>query len=129
MKKTRRMRALTLFVIAGVVAIVACSARAKDSKSDTMYAGVYLDGVYVGGLTKDEAMEEYDKYIDGIGDLKLTFATDVGTCYTTLDQLNVSVSAQKGKMKIKAVQKASVVIPERKIRQKKIIEKLAEQEG
>lgn len=45
------------------------------------------------------------------------------------DQMNVSVSAQKGKMKIKAVQKASVVIPERKIRQKKIIEKLAEQEG
>ncbi len=94
MKKTRRMRALTLFVIAGVVAIVACSARAKDSKSDTIYAGVYLDGVYVGGLTKDEAMEEYDKYIDGIGDLKLTFATDVGTCYTTLDQLNVSVSVE-----------------------------------
>ena len=45
------------------------------------------------------------------------------------DQVNVSVSAQKGKMKIKAVQKASVVIPERKIRQKTIIEKLAEQEG
>lgn len=44
------------------------------------------------------------------------------------DQVNVSVSAQKGHMKIKAVQKAYVVVPEKKIRQKKIIEKLAEQE-
>lgn len=45
------------------------------------------------------------------------------------DRVNVSVSAQKGQMKIKAVQEASVVVPEKKIRQKKIIEKLAEQEG
>lgn len=44
------------------------------------------------------------------------------------DRVNVSVSAQKGQMKIKAVQKASVVVPEKKIRQKKIIKKLAEQE-
>ena len=44
------------------------------------------------------------------------------------DQVKVSVSAQKGHMKIKAVQKASVVVSEKKIRQKKIIEKLAEQE-
>lgn len=94
MKRITKLRAITFLLIAGTLAVAAGTARAKESDNDTIYAGVYLDGVYVGGLTKEEAMEEYDKYIDGIDDLKITFATDVGTCSTTLKDLGVSVSVE-----------------------------------
>lgn len=47
---------------------------------------------------------------------------------TSSDQVNVLVLAEKGRMKIRTEQKASVVVPEEKIRRKKILEKLAEQE-
>lgn len=94
MKRITKLRAITFLLIAGTLAVAAGTARAKEADNDTIYAGVYLDGVYVGGLTKEEAMEEYDQYIDGIDDLKITFATDVGTCSTTLKDLGVSVSVE-----------------------------------
>lgn len=94
MKKTRIMRMLAVIIIAGVIVVAACSAKAKESGDATIYGGVYLDGVYVGGLTKEEAMEEYDKYIDGIDRLQLTFSTSVGSHSITLEQLGVSVSVE-----------------------------------
>lgn len=94
MKKTKVLRTLAILMITGAVAVAACTARAKESKDATIYAGVYLDGVYVGGLTKEEAMDEYDKYIDGIEKLNLTFTTSVGSHSVTLDELGVSVSVE-----------------------------------
>lgn len=94
MKKTKVLRTLAILMITGAVAVAACTARAKSSDDATIYAGVYLDGVYVGGLTKDQAMEEYDKYIDGIDNLNLTFTTSVGSHSVTLDELGVSVSVE-----------------------------------
>ena len=44
------------------------------------------------------------------------------------NQVEVSVNATKGSMKIKTEQKASIVVPEQKIRRKKIIEKLVKEE-
>ena len=37
---------------------------AGNKEDQTIYSGVYLDGVYVGGLTKEEAMEEYNKIME-----------------------------------------------------------------
>ena len=94
MKKTKVLRTLAILMITGAVAVAAYTAKAKNAKDATIYAGVYLDGVYVGGLTKDQAMEEYDKYIDGIDNLNLTFTTSVGSHSVTLDELGVSVSVE-----------------------------------
>lgn len=67
---------------------------AEDKGGQTIYAGVYLDGVYVGGLTKEEAMEEYDKYIDGVEDIDVTFTTVQGSYTTTLGEIGVEVSVE-----------------------------------
>lgn len=87
-------------VIGIIVCMVFCAAgmglkvSAAKEKEQKIYAGVYLDSVYVGGLTKDQAMEEYEKYIDGIDKLNLTFKTSKGTYSTTLGEVNVSVSLE-----------------------------------
>lgn len=81
---------LTVCFAVGVVK----KAAAEQDAAQKIYAGVYLDSVYVGGLTKEQAMEEYDKYIDGIDKLNLTFKTSKGTYSTTLGEVNVSVSLE-----------------------------------
>ena len=94
MKKKVIFRIVTLVLLIGVLVAGATRATVAKSGNQTIYAGVYLDGVYVGGLTKEEAMAEYDKYIAGIEDLNVTFTTVVGSYSTTLKDLNVSVSVE-----------------------------------
>lgn len=62
--------------------------------SSTIYSGVYLDDVYVGGLTRKEAMEEYESYINGADKLKLTFDTNAGSFSTTLKDIDVNISSE-----------------------------------
>ena len=62
--------------------------------TDTIYSGVYLDDVYVGGLTKSEAIDEYSAYIRGIDRLKLTFTTANGSFSTTFKDIGIDVSAE-----------------------------------
>ena len=64
------------------------------SDNGTIYSGVFLDDVYVGGLTKTEAMKEYEAYINGIDKLKLTFTTGVGSFSTTFKDIGLQVSAE-----------------------------------
>lgn len=64
------------------------------SDTDTIYSGVYLDDVYVGGLTKSEAIDEYSSYIRGIDRLKLTFTTSNGSFSTTLKDIDLDVSPE-----------------------------------
>lgn len=94
MKRTKVLKIMTLMLVAGIAATGIYKVRAEKADNRTIYAGVYLDGVYVGGLTKEEAMEEYDKYIDGIGDLNLTLTTSVGSYTTTLEDIGVNVSVE-----------------------------------
>ncbi len=68
---------------------------AAKEEEQTIYAGVYLDGAYVGGLTKEEAIEEYQDYMKGIDSLKLTFTTSLGEYTTSLGDLNISVSPEE----------------------------------
>lgn len=65
-----------------------------DDDTATIYSGVYVDDVYVGGLTKTEAIEEYEDYIRGIDKLKLTFTTSSGSFSTTLADIGIDVSAE-----------------------------------
>ncbi|MBQ9984604.1 MAG: VanW family protein [Lachnospiraceae bacterium] len=95
-KRIRRFTsAIALFLLVGFgVSTMYRVAMAEDANKKTIHAGVYLDGVYVGGLTKEEAMEEYDKYIDGIEDLDVTFTTVQGSYSTSLKDIGVSVSVE-----------------------------------
>lgn len=93
MKKTG-CKLTAIFLAAGLVFAGASRIKAAQTDNQTIYGGVYLDGVYVGGLTKEEAIEEYEHYVDGIENLKLTFTTSVGSYSTTLEAIGVSVSAE-----------------------------------
>ncbi len=94
--RTKRLiRAIAFVLLAGLgVSVMYNVAMAEKKEQDKIYAGVYLDGVYVGGLTKEEAMEEYDKYIEGVEDLEVTFTTVQGSYSVALKDIGVSVSVE-----------------------------------
>lgn len=92
--KKKGLKLTALLLAAGVISVGTYYAASAKSDKQAIYAGVYLDGVYVGGLTKDEAMEEYDHYVDGIENLKLTFTTSAGSYSTTLEEIGVSISVE-----------------------------------
>lgn len=90
--KKKTFLSLIILVIGFLAGSLVFRAAAATEDEQRIYDGVYLDSVYVGGLTKEQAREEYEKYIDGIGKLNLTFKTSKGTYSTTLEEINVSVS-------------------------------------
>lgn len=92
--KKKVLKLTALWLVLGVILAGASHVAFAKKDNQTIYGGVYLDGVYVGGLTKDEAMEEYDRYVDGIENLKLTFKTSVGSYSTTLKEIGVSISVE-----------------------------------
>lgn len=146
MKKRNILKAVGLLLLVGAVVTANYHIAAAKSDKQTIYAGVYLDGVYVGGLTKEEAMEEYDEYIDGIEDLKLTFTTNAGSYSTTLKDIGVSVSVEdavntafnygrQGNIltrfkEIKALEEENVVlIPKKEFDEDKLKDKLENETG
>ena len=91
----KQLMTIALFLLVGFgVTTTYRVVMAENKDKQTIYAGVYLDGVYVGGLTKEEAMEEYDKYIDGVEDLDVTFTTAQGSYTTKLGDIGVEVSVE-----------------------------------
>ena len=141
------LKSFIVCLFAGAVVTSLChAASAKEKEQQTIYEGIYLDGVDVGGLTKEEAEEAYEKYIDGIGDLNLTFETSVGSYSTTLDEIGVFVSAKEAVEQaynygrqgnilnrykdIKALEKEEVVlVADKEISTKKLKEKLEKETG
>ncbi|MCM1158193.1 MAG: VanW family protein [Bacteroidales bacterium] len=141
MKKMRALK-IVFMVLAAGIAFTAISRMAfAKSDKDIIYAGVYLDEVYVGGLTKEEAMEEYDKYIDGIENLDMTFTTSVGSYSLQLKDIDVSVSVEEAVDKayhygrqgniltrykeIRALEEENVVlVPEKKFNKTRLKSKL-----
>lgn len=135
--------AIALFLVVGLGVSTMCHVVLAENKDEqTIYAGVYLDGIYVGGLTKDEAMEEYDKYIQGVEDLNVTFTTVQGSYTTSMGDIGVSVSVEdavdqaynygrQGNIlsrykEIKALEEENVVlIPEKKFDEEIVKEKLS----
>ena len=141
MKKINILKTLGVFLLVGIGAVFLYHGVKAQSENETIYAGVYLDGVYVGGLTKNEAMEEYDKYIDGIEDLGITFTTSSGAYSTKLEDIGISVSVEDAVEKafnygrqgnilfrykeIKALEEENVVlVPEKKFDESTLKDKL-----
>lgn len=95
MKKKNILKVMVFGLLAGTISVsLGHFAVAKAGKEQKIYAGVYLDGAYVGGLTKDEAMEKYAEYTEGIEDLELTFKTAAGSYSTTLEEIDFSFSVE-----------------------------------
>ncbi|MCM1179873.1 MAG: VanW family protein [Clostridium sp.] len=92
--KKKGLKLTVLLLMMSIIFAGACHVAYAKNDNQTMYGGVYLDGVYVGGLTKEEAMEEYNHYVEGIEDLKITFRTSVGSYSTTLKEIGISVSVE-----------------------------------
>lgn len=95
MNKKHFIRVLVFLLFLGLAACPLYRVVAAQSEEEVIYAGVYLDGVYVGKLTKEEAMKEYEEYIDGIDNLNLTVTTSVGTYSIKLKDIDVSVSVEE----------------------------------
>ncbi|MGN0495507.1 MAG: VanW family protein [Lachnospiraceae bacterium] len=98
MMKKKLICATALFVALGLAGAFITNrvfAKSDDGKNaGKIYEGIYLDSVYVGGLTMEEAEKEYSEYIDGIEDLTLTFTSDTGKFMTTLGEIDIAVSAK-----------------------------------
>lgn len=141
MKKTKLFKTLILLFAAAVTFISASDKAFAEAGGQTIYAGIYLDGVYVGGLTKEEAMGEYDKYISGIEDLDMTFSTSVGSYTIKLKDIDVSVSVEEAVEKafhygrqgniltrykeIKALEEENIVlVPDKKFNKTRLKSKL-----
>lgn len=144
--KKRQSILIALLLAAGLLAVPLCHAAASESDEQTIYAGVYLDSVYVGGLTKEEALKEYEEYIDGIDKLNLTLTTSVGSYTIPLKDIDISVSAEdavnqafhygrQGNIlsrykEIKALEKENVVlVPEKKFDEAVLKDKLENETG
>lgn len=93
-KNTRILKTLAVLFVAGVLAVSICNKAVAKNENATICDGVYLDGVYVGGLTESEAKAEYAEYIQGIGDLKLSITTSTGSFETTLSEIGIEVSVE-----------------------------------
>lgn len=94
MKKIHFMRVIALLLVVGLAMVPLYRVIAAQEDEQTIYAGVYLDSVYVGGLTKTAAMKEYEQYIDGIENLNLTVTTSVGSYSMTLKDIDIAVSIE-----------------------------------
>ena len=110
-----------------------------EDENAVISSGVYLDDVYVGGLTKKEALEEYEAYIKGADNLKLTFKASTGSFFTTFKDIGLDISGEdavdeafcygrRGNIlcrykEIKALEKDNVtLVPEKKFDEKKLAE-------
>ncbi|MBR1866195.1 MAG: VanW family protein [Lachnospiraceae bacterium] len=92
--KCRILKLMTFVLLVAGLGAITRHVAASRPEEQTIYEGVYLDGAYVGGMTRDEAIAAYEKYMDGLDDLKLTFTTSLGQYTTSLKELHVSVSVE-----------------------------------
>jgi vancomycin resistance protein YoaR len=139
MKKYIALLTAALLLV-GTACATLYTVQAKEKKEDDngiIYSGVYLDDVYVGGLTKAQALEEYEAYIKGVENLKITFTTSVASFSTTFGDIGISISAKnavdeaynygrRGNIlcrykEIKSLEKDNaILIPEKTIDEKKL---------
>lgn len=70
-------------------------ADAKAADEERIYEGVFLDGVDVGGMTKDEALSAYGAYITDIGKTKIIFSNEIGSYTVNLEEIGIESSVDE----------------------------------
>lgn len=94
MKKGLRIILLAaVFLFAGSTCLKVQMLKAEESDA-YIYEGVYLDGVNVGGLTKEEAQKLYEEYIDSEKESKIIFSCEDNSYEVTLEEIGLSVSIE-----------------------------------
>lgn len=89
MKKCRKILvALCLVVFAALTTVGVY--RVKAETSDTILDGVYVGGVNVGGMTKEEAKEAIDAYVDDIMQTTFTLTGESGSIEVTAEDMGVT---------------------------------------
>ena len=68
---------------------------AKQMDEERIYEGVFLDGVDVGGMTKEEAASAYAAYIADIGELQLIFSNEIGSYTVNLEDVGIEASVDE----------------------------------
>lgn len=113
-----------------------------NGDSDTIYAGIFLDTVDVGGMTKDEAVTAYQQYIKNMDSLYLKLTSSIGEYEIPFSELDVTVDVEsaveeafaygrKGNVltrykEIRALEEENVtIIPEKQFDEEILEDKLA----
>ncbi len=68
-----------VFILAAIVLCMGCvvyGQTAKAQAEDTIYDGVLIDGIDVGGMTKAQAQDAFSDYEETLAGAKVTFTTD-----------------------------------------------------
>lgn len=83
---------ICIFILAGTVGIIASG---MFGKKDTIYKGVKISGIEVGGLTKKQAAEKVSTYVDNLENRQITIAIDDSQkVETTAKELGFSCDAE-----------------------------------
>ena len=89
---------------------------AKDEDNGTIYSGVYLDDVYVGGLTKTEALEEYEAYIKELRPAPSSKANNKSSNKKNKEQADntqeIDKAAQRKEIMLRNASRSGFVLPE-----------------
>lgn len=82
-----------LLMCAAALAIVSGGlvyTRAKEADDNTIYQGIYLGNVDVGGLSKQEAIAKYQDYLTELGNVELDFQMEDAHYSFPMSELNLT---------------------------------------
>lgn len=86
----------TLIGILGAAALMTavifthgCNVWADNEKKDIIYDGIYLDKIAVGGMTVEEAKQEYKDYLEDLRDITIQFHLEDESCEAAMSDLDL----------------------------------------
>ena len=77
----------TLVLLMGIAMFSAGSAKVEAAKDETICDGVYIDEINISGMTKEEAKEAVNKYVDDLMDKEIAVVLDQESIITKLGDL------------------------------------------
>lgn len=95
MDKKTRWNVSGIFILLCLVAVAILiwvnPVQANEEDRETIYEGIYLDSIAVGGLTKEEAKARYEEHINDMNEISVQFHLEDENC--TLDMSELSLKA------------------------------------
>lgn len=76
-----------LILLTGVILLCVGSKRAEAAEYDTICDGVYIDDVNVSGMTREEAQEAVNAYLDGLMEKEIAVVLDEEVAITSVKDL------------------------------------------
>lgn len=93
MKKCKRYLPVAVLVLVMAAAIVLTfPVKAQETEDDTIPERVYFGAISGGGLSREEAIEEIEAYVEQLGNTRITLTAGENTLETTAGALGLSWS-------------------------------------